>query len=285
MFERLEPRRLMSASLRDGILRVHGTSGDDAITIARSEAQPHKLQVTVNGESRLFRAGKVHWIRVKGHNGDDVIEMAEDVFSRATLIGGLGDDEMVGGPCKDLLVGEAGEDDLAGGGNRDKVFGGDGDDVFSSTDARREMIDRGDDDGIRVTLDEAPSAVAATVVGLLAGNEIENLLEEVDEDGATVYELEWNAPGPHSAKINLAGEVIELEVEIDPATLPAAVTAAIATRYPSGEITEAETLELPSTLLRYEVEVAVPGEGMRRELVITPQGGMLADDVEGPIEE
>ncbi len=44
--------------------------------------------------------------------------------------------------------------------------------------------------------------------------------------------------------INLAGEVIELEVEIDAADLPAAVKAAISARYPTGEITEAETLEL-----------------------------------------
>jgi hypothetical protein len=63
------------------------------------------------------------------------------------------------------------------------------------------------------------------------------------------------------------------------------VHAAIATKYPDGEITEAETLELPNTPLRYEVEVAVPSEGIRREIVITPEGEILADEIEGPIED
>jgi hypothetical protein len=275
----------MSASLRGGVLRVHGTDGDDAIVIQRSESQPHKLQVTVNGESRLFRAGKVHRIRVYAHDGDDSVEFSEAVRTRATIVGGAGDDEILGGSGKDLILGGDGEDDLAGGPNRDKLFAGEGEDVFNSTDARREMKDRGEgEDGIRVALEEVSPVVRAAVLDLLDGNDFLNLLEEVD-DGAVVYELEWEAPGPRSAKINLAGEVIELEVEIDPATLPDAVKSAIATKYPTGEITEAETLELPDTPLRYEVEVAVPSEGVRRELVITPAGEILADDVEGPIED
>ena len=286
MFEHLEARRLMSVSLRGGVLRVHGTEGDDAIVIERSQTQPHKLEVTVNDEApRLFRAGKVHGIRVRGYEGDDAIELSEDVLNRATIYGGDGDDEIVGGSGKDVILGGAGEDDLAGGPNRDRIFSGDGEDVFNSTDARREMKDRVEgEDGIRVTIDQVSPAVRAAVLDLLDGNDFENLLEEVD-DGAVVYELEWDAPGPHSAKINLAGEVIELEVEIDPDTLPAAVKTAIATKYPTGEITEAETLELPNTPLRYEVEVAIASEGIRRELVITPAGEILADEIEGPIED
>jgi hypothetical protein len=286
MFEHLEARRLMSVSLRGGVLRVYGTARDDAIVIERSDAQPHKLQVTVNDElPRLFRAGKVHGILVRGYEGDDVIELSEDVLNRAVIFGGAGDDEIVGGSGKDLIFGGDGEDDVAGGPNRDKVFSGDGEDVFNSTDARREMKDRVEgEDGIRVTIDQVSPAVRAAVLELLDGNDFENLLEEVD-DGAVVYELEWDAPGPHSAKINLAGEVIELEVEIDPDTLPSAVKTAIATRYPDGEITEAETLELPDTPLRYEVEVAIESEGVRRELVITPAGEILTDEIEGPIED
>ena len=63
----------------------------------------------------------------------------------------------------------------------------------------------------------------------------------------TVFELEWDAPRARTRRRSTwPATVIELEVEIDPATLPAAVTAAIADQYPDGEITEAETLELPS---------------------------------------
>ena len=146
------------------------------------------------------------------------------------------------------------------------------------------MKDRDEDDGIRIRLDEAPPAVRAAVLALLAGNDFENLLRETDE-GETVFELEWDAPGPHSAKINLAGEVVELEVEIDVADLPAVVSAAIFARYPDGEITEAETLQLPGQAGMFEVEVAVPSAGVRRELVVTALGEILADEVEGPIED
>ena len=144
------------------------------------------------------------------------------------------------------------------------------------------MKDRDEDDGVRIQLDEAPTAVRAAVLELLEGNEFENLVRETDE-GETVFELEWEVGGvPHSAKINLAGEVIELEVEIDIDALPAAVREAVLARYPEGEITEAETLQLPGQPLMYEVEVE--NAGLVRELVITQEGQILSDEVERPIE-
>jgi hypothetical protein len=135
---------------------------------------------------------------------------------------------------------------------------------------------------VRIKFAEAPPAVQAAVLGLLAGADFENLLRETDE-GETVFELEWEAEGTaHSAKINLAGEVIELEVEIDPATLPQPVIDAVFDRYPQAQITEAETLQLPNTPLRFEVEVE--NAGLVRELVITPEGEILSDEIEGEVE-
>ena len=86
---------------------------------------------------------------------------------------------------------------LAGGRSKDRLFSGEGQDVFNSTDSIREMIDRDEDDGIRITLDEAPSLVREAVLDLLDGNDFRNLVRESD-DGDTVFELEWDAPGPHS---------------------------------------------------------------------------------------
>ena len=282
LVEMLEGRRLMSAALVDGVLQVRGTDEDDVITVTQPRSNPRRINVAINDDTFAFKAHRVRRVEVRGQDGDDEVSIGNRVRARAKLYGGRGDDTLVGGGAADLLVGGAGDDDLAGGRSKDRLVSGEGQDVFNSTDSVREMIDRDEDDGIRITLDEAPSLVREAVLDLLDGNDFRNLIRETDE-GETVFELEWDAPGPHSAKINLAGEVIELEVEIDPNTLPAAVKTAIATKYPAGEITEAETLELPDTPLRYEVEVE--NDRLVRELVVTPAGEILADDVEGPIEE
>lgn len=120
----------------------------------------------------------------------------------------------------------------------------------------------------------------AAVTTLLAGLPLRNLLRESDE-GETVFELEWNAGLGRSAKITADGTVVELESEIDPATLPAAVTAAIAAKYPRGQITEAETLDLPGQPQAFEVEVV--NRRQIRELVITPAGEILDDALEGKV--
>ena len=279
--EPLEGRRMLSATLNHGLLEVRGSDGDDEITIEQTR-NPRRMHVTVNDEKFSFKSHQVHRTIVRSLDGDDVVEAGERLKTRTMQLGGRGDDTLVGGGGPDILRGGLGDDDLTGGRGKDRLFGEEGQDVFQSSDSLKEMKDRDEDDGVRVRLEEANSLVQAAVLDLLDGNDFRNLLRESD-DGEIVYELEWDAPGPHSAKINLAGDVIELEVEIDPGMLPAAVTAAIAARYPDGEITEAETLELPDTPLRYEVEVE--NEGLVRELVVTPAGEILADDVEGPIEE
>ena len=74
---------------------------------------------------------------------------------------------------------------------------------------------------------------------------------------------------------------MELESEIDIADLPDAVVAGILARYPTGEITEAESLEVPGEPLAYEVEVVV--RRTIREIVITPAGEILQDEVEEPL--
>src|SRR5688500_13322177 len=142
------------------------------------------------------------------------------------------------------------------------------------------MVDFGEDDGVRVGLADVPPAVQAAVNTLLAGNPLRNLLRESDE-GETVFELEWDAGLGRSAKITLDGTVVELESEIDPATLPAAVVAAVMGKYPNGEITEAETLDLPGEPQAFEVEVV--NRRQIRELVITPAGEILDDSLEGKV--
>ena len=276
--ERLEGRLFMSATLRGGMLAVAGTAGDDAITVALNGAS---VDVTEDGQVRSFDAARVtRGVRVDGRAGDDLITVDNGITVTARLTGGAGDDVLVGGAGADALNGGGGDDDLDGGAGADRLGGGKGDDVFQLSDAPGEYADFGADDGVRVGLADVPPAVQASVNTLLAGSPIRNLLRESD-DGATVYELEWDAGLGRSAKITADGTVVELEAEIDPATLPAAVTAAVAARYPGGEVTEAETIDLPGEPQAYEVEVV--NRRQIRELVITPAGEILEDELEGKV--
>lgn len=284
--EPLENRLLMSATLRGASLVVTGTQDDDVIHVAPGATDATKLDVTLNGQTTSFDLARVtKLIRVNGLGGEDAVTIAASISTPASLNGGRHDDTLVGGAGPDRVVGGKGDDDLdGGGGSGDRVTGGAGEDVFQSSDGAGEMVDLTDgEDGIRIRFAEAPAPVQASVTTLLAGDPLRNLLLEVNDEGGTEFELEWNAGLGKSAKILPDGTVIELEAEIDPATLPAAVLSAITARYPQGEITEAETLEVPGDPLRYEVEVE--NRRLVRELVVTPEGEILEDEVEGRVGE
>jgi Ca2+-binding RTX toxin-like protein len=286
MIEGLERRVLLSASLRGAGLVITGTQDDDVIGVALNAADATKVDVSVNGELQSFDLARVRkGIRVSGLGGEDEIIIGDSITLATVLTGGKNDDTIVGGGGADKIAGGKGDDDLdGGGGNADRVSGGAGEDVYQSTDDPGEIVDLVDgEDGVRIAFAEAPAPVQASVTMLLAGDPLRNLLREVNDEGGTEFELEWDAGLGRSAKILPDGTVIELEAEIDPATLPAAVVTAIVTRYPDGEITEAETLELPSTPLRYEVEVE--NRRLVRELVVTPDGEILEDEVEGRVGE
>jgi YD repeat-containing protein len=280
LVEALEGRRMLSVSAGGAVLKVGGTRDDDVIAIGVNAADPGSLDVSVNGEVRTVSAARLRRIRASGGAGDDVIRLGAGVSLSAVLLGGAGDDELTGAAGADVVIGGKGDDDLGGGAGTDRIVGGQGEDVFQSADAAGEYADLRGDDGIRIAITEAQPAVQATVNSLIQGGTLRNLLRETD-DGAEVYELEWNEPGPHSAKTTPDGTVIELEVEIDPATLPAAVTNAITTRYPRGTVTEAETIDVPGQPQNYEVEVE--NGRLVRELVVSAAGEILADEVEGRV--
>jgi hypothetical protein len=283
LVERLEGRLLMAATLRGGNLNITGTPDDDTMSVALSGAG---IDVTINGQVQSFSAdGLTRGIRANGGAGDDEISIDSGISVNARMTGGKGDDTMQGGGGNDLIKGGAGDDDLDGGGGNDRVIGGKGQDVFQSSDAAVEFGDfADDDDGIRVALAEVPAAVQASVATLLGTDALGGLFREID-DGATVFELEWeaagNPPTPNSAKITTDGTVVERETEIDIATLPVAVTAAISAKYPRGEITEAEILLVPNEPQLFEVEVV--NRRQIRELKVTPSGEIVEDALEGKV--
>ena len=279
VFESLERRSHLSAVVNGTTLVVTGTDDDDEITV-QNNADTSKVDIVENGETSTFDKEGLQKIRVFAGNGDDVLTVGDDIGLRGVgLFGQRGDDELFGGNGRDLLVGGHDDDYLEGGPGFDWIMGMQGEDEFNSEDGEREYADLTDEDGVIIKFEEAPEPVQNATTTLLDGATDFTLIRE-DDDGL-VFELEWDdlQGDPHSAKIRPNGDVVELESEIDIEELPDAVVNGILARYPNGEITEAETLEIPGQPLAYEVETVV--RRTIREIIITPAGEILQDEVEG----
>jgi Ca2+-binding RTX toxin-like protein len=151
--ENLESRRLLSASLVNGVLTVEGTTGNDTISISNKAGDFSHFTVTINGTAEDFLRSDLHSslsspfrpIFVYGRSGNDMIEVDnsngvvnfgmwfEGNDGNDTIIGGDlpdtlfgrdGDDEIHGGKSSDIMVGGEGKDDIFGGGGNDAIRGG-----------------------------------------------------------------------------------------------------------------------------------------------------------------
>ena len=147
-FERLETRRLMSASFENGVLRVDTLDGDDVVTFARSGS---KLELNDNGETSSYTLTSVRRIEVTTAGGDDVVDLlgvdipvvvnagsGNDWVRGGNrgghLYGGDGVDTLIGGEGDDAIYGENGNDQLFGRGGRDSLWGAAGNDVLVGGD-------------------------------------------------------------------------------------------------------------------------------------------------------
>ena len=101
----------------DGVV-IEGTSGDDQIFVSRRIADEGLyLVVTINGQTTESLLQGCETIFVQGGAGNDVIEMdaTQGRTWKAVLIGGSGNDRLVGTDRGDVLVGGTGLDELIGG--------------------------------------------------------------------------------------------------------------------------------------------------------------------------
>ena len=126
-----------------GRLVVHGTAGDDLITLY---ADGPALTVTRNGESIIVDLRLVDSVEVYGNDGDDVVDVGRGVVGRAGttigvyLHGGAGDDVLAGNDGHDVLVGDAGRDELNGRGGDDRLDGGAGDDLLMAREGNDRLF-------------------------------------------------------------------------------------------------------------------------------------------------
>src|SRR5690348_2796138 len=94
----LEERRLLSAAIVGGVLKVTGSAGGDEISLKKTTAGS---VLSVNGRQQTFSARAVHTIRVDGGRGNDSIKDAVNLA--ATLLGGGGNDNIIGGAGKNSI--------------------------------------------------------------------------------------------------------------------------------------------------------------------------------------
>jgi Ca2+-binding RTX toxin-like protein len=120
-FEPLERRRLMSASIVNGVLTVTGTELNDSVSISQDNA---RVRVNEGGRVTAFALGRVKRIVVHALGGNDTVLGRTNLTKPLVVHGGAGNDTLTGGSGNDSLLGGDGEDRLDGARGADLLSGG-----------------------------------------------------------------------------------------------------------------------------------------------------------------
>ena len=125
----------------------------------------------------------------------------------------------------------------------------------------------------KITRAELPAAVEKTVSSQTVGATIKGFNEE-KEKGETFYEAELMVGG-HSKDILMdkAGNIVEVEEQVNFASLPAAVQNALQAKAGKGKLGKVESLTKHDKLVAYETTVTIGGK--RTEIQVGPEGKAL----------
>jgi Ca2+-binding RTX toxin-like protein len=128
---------------------IDGADGSDTLQIeGDGSAEGYELTgattsvVATRNGTQPNATDRVETIAINGHDGDDLVRVADSVADRAALdtdlgpgddvaIGGAAGDRLVGGPGEDTLLGRGGDDFLFGDAGTDELIGGAGADHIS----------------------------------------------------------------------------------------------------------------------------------------------------------
>lgn len=122
------------------------------------------------------------------------------------------------------------------------------------------------DDGTSI-----PQAVKDKAAELFPGATVTHYETEWYADAGVVYEVEVKTPDGRSCEVSATaeGELRYEECELDLASVPEQITAAIASAYPGGKVLEVETKKGPDLdIVTAEVEVG----GVEYYVGLTPEG-------------
>src|SRR5687768_983143 len=99
MFENLENRRLLSASIANGVLTVQGTPKNDNIHVAKSG---QNLNVQIGRAKQTFKLADVKSLVVKALAGNDNVSFGYGTIG-ARIEGGDGNDRIIGTSSGDTI--------------------------------------------------------------------------------------------------------------------------------------------------------------------------------------
>jgi hypothetical protein len=122
-----------------------------------------------------------------------------------------------------------------------------------------------------------PDAVQQRSKSLLEpGTTVHGCVKDVS-GGKTTYEMELLTPqGSKDVTFSPAGDILEIEQQVDPATLPPPVAAAFAKAATGGKLGKVESLTRQGQLIAYESTIEKGGK--HRELAFRPDGTPMKAD-------
>lgn len=126
------PGGSVNASVSNGLLWVTGTEANDTIVL---EIVGNNIVVKVGGASKSFTKSTVTQVFVEGRGGNDSITLAENLVG-SSVVGGEGNDTIIGTANSDSLYGNDGDDVISAGGGNDYCYGGAGDDNINTGSAK-----------------------------------------------------------------------------------------------------------------------------------------------------
>ncbi len=140
--ETLEQRAMLSVTAAflpsTGQLTIRGDGLDNVVEVSRDAAG----SLLINNGAVRIKGGtptvaNTARIVLLGNAGNDTLSLNESngALPAAQLIGGAGNDTLIGGSGADQLFGQAGNDTLLGKGGNDFLFGGSENDVLTGGDA------------------------------------------------------------------------------------------------------------------------------------------------------
>jgi len=121
-----------------------------------------------------------------------------------------------------------------------------------------------------ITLNDAPQPVQKAVRKIIGDRELKQMEREKKGD-AYVYEVEYVVDGAtHSVGLNAAGDTLEIEIEIAPDSLPAAVKKALKAKFP-----DAGSIEIAESIQSFFYEVKFRSDEKMHEVKLDPSGQIL----------
>jgi hypothetical protein len=122
-----------------------------------------------------------------------------------------------------------------------------------------------------------PDAVQQRSKSLLEpGTTVQGCVKDVSR-GKTTYEIEMITPkGSKDDTFSATGDILEVEQQVDPASLPPAVSAAFAKAATGGKLGKVESLTRQGQLISYESTVETGGK--HREVAFRPDGAPMKAD-------